>query len=183
MAATLATRKRLDVPRRADPLMPLATASSLAVLIDVDSLCMHLNGRVDRQFIETLRMLAATDAQIILISTRAHELAGTLSASVEGVWSCDRIHGWHDLPTRADGKLASYALVVTQIRQRLVNARIIAISNEPSLWAALDGQDRTIALRPGDETAVDLAVTSDELSDALWCVIDIRTYRRRLHQR
>jgi len=136
---------------------------------------------MDRELVTTLQLLAAADAQVLLVSHHALELAATLHADIEGAWWCDRIIGWEDGFERGTGGTISFALVLSQLRRRLPSARVLALSTDPCVWAALDGgNDRIIMFGNNSHTVPgDISVTTDQLIDAIWCVIDIRMHYRR----
>ncbi len=164
--------------RTLDPLTSTAATSSLVVLVDVDSLCAELNGRIDRELVNTLRMLATSDAQVLLVSSRAHMLAASLHVDIEGAWWCDRKTGWFDAAHEVTGE-TSFAEVLIELRRRAPSARVLALSSDRSLWAALDDHDRIISFGQSRDDDADPSMIANQLIEAMWRVIDIRASHRR----
>jgi len=154
-----------------EALTTYAGASPLVTVVDVDSLCSELNGRIGAELIDTLRMLEASDSQIVLVSTRAQELAAFMNTRFDRAWWCDRNIGWHDRgrENRSDAP-TPFAAVLSEIRRRVPRASLLALSNDAELCDAVEVQDRVI--RFGTSAA-------DDIIKAIWTLIDVRTSSRR----
>lgn len=152
-----------------------AGSPPLVTLVDVDSLCSELNGRIGAELVDTLRMLEASDAQIVLVSTRAQELAAFMNTRFARAWWCDRNIGWHDRAreNRSDTP-TPFASVLAELRRRVPGASLIALSNDAELCGAVDVSDRVI--RFGTAAA-------DDIIKAIWTLIDMRTTSRRRYKR
>jgi hypothetical protein len=173
---------RISRPHRTiDPLTATAATSPLVVLVDVDSLCAELNGRIDRELVNTLRMVATCDVHVVLVSSGSHMLAAALHVDLEGAWWCDRTSGWFDGPPERDGE-TPFAAVLAQLRSRLPGSRVLALSNDRSLWAALDPVDRIIGFGQPRDASTEAPPIAEQLIDAMWCVIEIRTHHRRFRR-
>jgi hypothetical protein len=152
-----------------------AGSAPLVTLVDVDSLCSELNGRIGAELIDTLRMLEASDSQIVLVSTRAQELAAFMNTRFDRAWWCDRNIGWHDRGREnRSNSPTPFAAVLTELRRRVPGASVLALSNDGELCDAVDVQDRVI--RFGTSAA-------DDIIKAIWTLIDMRTSGHRRYKR
>ena len=170
-------RRRTLLSRQRGRFTSIAAATPLVLVLDIDAICTHLNGRFDRELVDTLRVLAATDVRIVLVSTYAHLLAESLRSSLESAWWCDRRHGWDDgRPSIHTDDDAWPNHVVARLRERAPSSSVVAISNDARLQAALRDDDVAIALAPLEDDAarVDMLVRPDQLCEIFWNVIQLR---------
>jgi hypothetical protein len=136
-----------------------ATASVLALAIDVDALERSALARVDRVMILALQALSRAQVQIVLLANDEQERAARLQLCIAGSW-CARF-GERDL--------------VARLRQGSHGARVIAISDDADLLASLDEADCGIALGRPELAKGNIAVAGDTAIRAtLWWLLEAR---------
>ena len=140
-------------------LREIARVPALALVVDVDALERSAAAKVDRVMTLALDALSHADVQIVLLSRHDRARAGWLHRGIPRSWSCTN-----------DGA------ALANLRERLPDVRVIAISDDPELLRALVDRDRGIALGGEELAAANIAATDDaSLRAALWWLVDVRS--------
>lgn len=131
----------------------------LAVVVDVDSLCDALNGRIERGLVGALRMFGRSKARVVLVSSGAHELAASILVDLEPA-SCEH----------AARPGEPFASVLAEIRDRVRDTRVVAVSSDQCLWNVLGHHDRFILVRaPAAE--LEASAATAQVIDAMWVTL------------
>src|SRR5688572_6649086 len=106
----------------------IAQAPALVVLLDVDTLERSVRARIERVLLLALDALSRGGVHIALAARDFDDRATQVVTLVPRAWIVER------------------SSCADEIRQHVPDARIIAISDDPSLLASLGDSDRGIAL-------------------------------------
>ena len=146
MELAFRTKARFYVPPTVtDPLQPMASAATLAVLVDVDALVRRT--QLDRVMLLALQALARTQVQILLVSHDEQIRLGLLRRGVPLSWLSA------DVPRRA----------VTHLRSRDRGVPVVALTESSE---NLEAQYCWLDLRSGSIA---------ETRAALWWLVQVRS--------
>lgn len=143
-----------------DLLAGVATEHQIAVVVDVDAL-EHSRARIDRVMVLALDALCHASVQVVLLVRHHRERAAAVHAGLTGAWCCEHGDpGW----------------TLARLRERLLGAPLIAISDDPDLLGHLSGCDRGIAIGLNLAAVRGNIVPSGDFNvrAALWWIVDAR---------
>jgi len=141
-------------------LVDAVAAPRIATIIDIDALERSKLARLDRVMRLALDALSHLDVHIVLFDRHDRERAARVHRDVPAAW--------------CSGAGAPRGCLV-EARARHPGWPLIAISDDPELFAALDDRDRGIALGPaGPRTRGTIAPGDINIRAALWWMVDLR---------
>ncbi len=152
---------RLYIPDHVTALLADAVeAPRIATIIDIDALERSKLARIDRVMRLALDALSHLDVQIVLFDRHAPERAA-------------RVH--RDVPAAWCSAASAPGGCVAETRARHPGSPLIAISDDPELFAAREDRERGIALGPaGPRTRGSVAPGDINIRAALWWMVDLR---------
>jgi hypothetical protein len=138
------------------PLEGIATAAALAVIIDVDALTLPMLPNGDRALALAFGALSHVGAQVVVVAKTATDRRGALQRSIPR--SC-----WRETES-----------AVPRLREQTPDVRIIAITNDAHLLAALGPEDRGLTLAGAADTSQGILPGEVSMRAVLWWIVSLR---------